>query len=236
MLEFLELQGSDALITKTDLIEEVRARGEQISERNLAYYHTQGLLPASVRVGTRTGAYPAVVAQLAVWVIRSRKRGLSIEAIRELLPMWRHLVRSRSEGNVSLAEIEYLARSQVKSVEANYAIPGLVAEVFSCLCPDCKSEISWTDKASNVIAADADITLGFTLAEMDDSTGEARRVAWTQLVLPGMGAPTAADGPTTIVLGIPVGIDLKTSCDLHDQIELDQLDDAAVLDEKEVVV
>lgn len=235
LVEFIELQGSDALITKTELLDEVRSRGLRISDRNLSYYQGQGLLPPSVRVGTRTAAFPAIVAEMAEWVIRSRQRGLSIDAIRELLPVWKHLVLSRTRGEVSLAELEYQARSKVSSVEANYAIPGLVSDVLGCLCAGCKAEMVWLDKAGLALEPQGDITLGFTLAELDEITGVARRVAWTQLVLPGMGETPEADGPTTIVLGIPVGMPLPPACDVH-RTAAQPSDDTAVLSEEVVQV
>jgi DNA-binding transcriptional MerR regulator len=209
-LELLELQGSTDLITKAELKQYVRRQGGQISDRNIAYYSSIGLIPPAVRIGARGGAYPRIVGELLSWVVRSRDGGLSIEAIKELIPLWRLLIHGRKSGCVDLAELEYVARSNVTLAEANRAVPLLISHLINAVCDDCRSKISWLLKdGSTFTSADSDaLTLSFVLAELDPDTGDGRQVLWTQLKLPGIGGPDTED-PTTIVLGIPNGVWLR---------------------------
>ena len=56
-LEYLQLQGSDPeLVTKSELISAVRQRGYSVGDRQLTFYISEGLVPKSVRVGSRAGA------------------------------------------------------------------------------------------------------------------------------------------------------------------------------------
>jgi hypothetical protein len=57
-MAFLELQGSTEMVTKSELMERVRLLGSPISDRNLSYYGSIGLIPPAVRIGARGGAYP----------------------------------------------------------------------------------------------------------------------------------------------------------------------------------
>jgi DNA-binding transcriptional MerR regulator len=217
LVELLELQGSTDLITKKELLDDVRSHRCRISERNLAYYTAQGLMASPIRLGQRNVVYPSIAAAQLVFVIRCRDAGLSIESIRELLPVWRYLQSGIRSGHIDLAEFEYIARSTINQTEANYAVPMAVSLVMSSICPDCLSKIEWTLKDGTGCTGEeaADLTLTFILAEMDDESQVGRRVAWTQLQLPGFDSPDDA-GSTTVVLGIPIGVTLR--CDLESPV------------------
>src|SRR6266540_3950960 len=103
-LGYFDLQGSTEMVTKTELIQYIRDCGEQISNRNITYYSSVGLIPSAVRIGSRGGAYPRIVCELLRWIIRSRGYGLSIDAIKQLMPLWDLLVRGRGDGCIDLAE------------------------------------------------------------------------------------------------------------------------------------
>lgn len=205
------------MVTKTELTQYVRDHGEQISDRNITYYSSMGLIPSAVRIGSRGGAYPKIVGELLRWVIRCRGKGLSIEAIKELLPLWELLVRGRRNGCIDIAEMEYVARENVTLQEANWIVPLLFNDLISGLCQTCRQKILWVLKdGSTVISTDHDpLTLSFVLAEIDPATGQGREVAWTQLRLPGI-ADVDVDDPRTIVLGIPNGIPLCAGDEGHD--------------------
>jgi DNA-binding transcriptional MerR regulator len=207
VLDFFELGRSVDMVTKSELLEAARSRGVKISDRNLTYYTSEGLLPRSVRVGSRAGAYPIVVVELLTWVVRSRDRGLSLDGIRELLPLWKALVRARKEGHVDLAEAEYISRQTVHSSEANFAVPWVVSEVFAYLCPECAADVVWCLKdGSTASMAAEDLRLTFLLTELDDDGKQAHTVAWTQLVLPGIGAEPDLNDPAMMILGAPNGV------------------------------
>jgi DNA-binding transcriptional MerR regulator len=208
-LEYFDLQGSTEMVTKTELTQYIRDCGEQISDRNITYYSSVGLIPSAVRIGSRGGAYPKIVCELLRWIIRSRGYGLSIEAIKELMPLWELLVRGRRNGCVDLAEMEYVARERVTRQEANRVVPLLFGDLITDLCGCCRPKMLWVLKdGSTVLSTEQDpLTLSFVLAELDPVTGQGREVAWTQLRLPGI-ADIDADDPRTIVLGIPNGVRL----------------------------
>lgn len=197
------------MITKSELMQYVRERGGRISDRQLTFYVGEGLMPKSVRVGSRAGAYPRVVQQLLWWIVLERRRGLSVEALKELLPLWRSLMGGVKRKAVDLGEVEYVARQYVKSPEANFAVPAVV--LFALRCPHCVRRIRFTLKDGSLAmhTLEHPMTLGFALSTMsepdeDDSAGaEPERIADMRIVLPTIEQP---EERSTMVLGVPPGI------------------------------
>lgn len=206
-LEYLELQGGDPeLVTKSELISRVRAAGYPVSDRQLTFYVTEGLLPRSVRVGSRAGAYPAIVVQLLKWILRARDGGIPIEALKELLPVWKFLIRARSEKLLDLAELEYVGRQHVGSLEGSIALPQVVADVLMAgICGRCRGEIDVLFKnGDRRPLGDPNVTVGFAIARLmsedDESEPEPRWFASTRLSLAENSHPSS--DPTTVILGL----------------------------------
>ncbi len=214
-LEYLQLQGSEPdLVTKSDLLAEVRAVGYRIGERQLSFYVSEGILPKSVRVGSRAGAYPRIVVDLLKWVLRAREGGLTVDAIRELLPVWKFLTRARRDKRLDLGELEYIARQHVRTTEGSMAMPVLVSHVLTT-CPDCLGCIP-----ANVVVVmkdgteqnleDTSTTLGFAIARQveigptDDKPVESRSVwlARTRITLATGANKDLREDPTTVILGV----------------------------------
>lgn len=59
-IEYMQIQGSTDLVTKTELITLMRDRGLSVSERTLTFYVTKGIIPKAARIGSRTGVYPVL--------------------------------------------------------------------------------------------------------------------------------------------------------------------------------
>ena len=205
-MEYLQLQGADLkLITKSELLARVRKRGYSVGERQLTFWVSEGLLPKSIRVGSRSGAYPAIVADLLAWVLRAKAGGLAIESIRELLPVWKLLMRARNARQLDLGELQYVARQHVTALEASYAIPAVVSDLLH-VCSRCGANADMTvlmkDGTVKKIG-DKDTTIGFAIArnmESDDETAEIRWIAKTRVTL--AGNSEADTDPTTVILGI----------------------------------
>jgi DNA-binding transcriptional MerR regulator len=206
----LELQESDRTVTPTAALEELRARGRKVTKRTLSFWQEQGLLPPALRVGARGGVYPEIVEELIDWIAECRDRGVKVDVIRELLPMWRYLMAAQSTGVVELAAVEHHARRSGLSREANYLVPILVTYLTAGLCSDCRCDVDWHFKDGSVRnAASGPINLGFLIAELDPAGGEPQFIAWTQLTLPGIDTTPDLEDPALIVLGLPVGIALR---------------------------
>lgn len=214
-LEYLQLQGSEPdLVTKSDLLSEVRQVGYRIGERQLSFYVSEGVLPKSVRVGSRAGAYPRIVVELLKWVLRARDGGLTVDAIRELLPVWKLLTRARRDKRLDLGELEYVARQHVRSTEASMAMPVVVSDVLTT-CPDC---LGCTPANIVVVMKDGDeknlddisTTLGFAIArkvEAETVVDEAPEVRTVWLARTRITLATGVDqdlrtDPTTVILGV----------------------------------
>lgn len=214
-LEYLQLQGSEPdLVTKSDLLTEVRQHGYRIGERQLSFYVSEGILPKSVRVGSRAGAYPKIVVDLLKWVLRARDGGLTVDAIRELLPIWKLLTRARRAKRLDLGELEYVARQYVRSTEGSMAMPVVVSDVLTT-CPDCLGcvpadivVVMKDGKEKNL--EDINTTLGFAIARQvevqssDDEPADVRSVwlARTRITLAtGVDQDLRSD-PTTVILGV----------------------------------
>lgn len=213
-LDYLQLQGSEPdLITKSELLALVRKRGLGIGERQLAFYVSEGIIPKSVRVGSRAGAYPRVVGELLAWVVRARDRGLSVDVIRELIPVWKLLVEARHAKLLNVGELEYVARQFVRSKEGSMAIPSILQEVVHT-CDHC---YGYLDKLEMVAVlkdgaelhlADPTATLGFAIGqivEVTDDDGaivgeETRWTAHTRITLAESSDPST--DPSTVILGL----------------------------------
>jgi DNA-binding transcriptional MerR regulator len=206
-LEYLQLQiGRTDLVTKSELIAHVRDAGYSLSDRQLTFYTTEGLVPRSVRVGSRAGAYPSIVVELMLWIIGARDAGVPLEVLRELLPVWKFLVRARNEHELNLSELEYVARQHVTSIEGSFVIPLLITEVIKQhSCVECLGKVSLVLKdGSRKFLRDGEATIGFAIArtpdEDADTDGHPRWVASTRITL----AVTMdhSSNPSTVILGL----------------------------------
>lgn len=232
VLEYLELQGSMKMVNKSQLLERVRRRGVKISDRQLTSLISEGVIPKSVRIGSRTGAWPEIVGDLLSWVLGERDRGLSVEAIRELLPLWKFLMDSYRAGRVSLSEFEYIARQHVTNPEAVFAAPSLF---YACApCPyhadSPLKQVVYVDKAGTEYKSTDAVSVEFVFAQNPDDDTSARPLARTRITLP---QAETHDEATTVVLGVPVGVpvDLEHSDESHPEAA----DNEAVEREEEVV-
>jgi DNA-binding transcriptional MerR regulator len=203
-LEYLELQGSLDMVSKSELLEAVRSSGRRVSDRQLISYITEGLMPRSARIGSRSGAFPKIAIELLSWISDARDdRGLSVDAVRELLPLWRLLQRGLRDHRIDLAEVQLVARQHVRKREATYSVPWVVQCVLPC--PRCgaaaMSELTFVFKdGSEHTKDDIDpLGLGFVIVREDETADCAGPVTWMRLDL----TPVDSADPSAVVLSLP---------------------------------
>ncbi|TLF56382.1 helix-turn-helix domain-containing protein [Nocardia cyriacigeorgica] len=217
-LEYLQLQGDEPdLVTKSELLSRIRKSGYSLSDRQLTFYMTEGLIPRTVRVGTRAGAYPEIVVRLTRWIVAARDAGVSVPALKELLPVWKYLMQVQKAGVLDVGELEYVARQHVTSTEGSIGVPRVVSWVMSeqC-CASCqkKVEIVYKDGDRKPLS-DPATTIGFAIARTpdeeagEDSDSAPRWYASTRLAL-GHRVDFSTD-PTTVILGVPPNAKLPES-------------------------
>lgn len=204
--DLVRIQGTQDMVSKRELLDELRGRGADVTERQLAQYVTQGLIPRSMRAGSGTGAYPRIVVDLVLAIHRGQRTGLSIKAIKELIPLWKHLARVRREGRVDLVEFERVARRHVTSLEALYAVPWVFKSALPSptLEADELAELEFVyknDPRPRHHGPDTPVEVEFLIAEQDPETAEVRRR--TSLL---MRFPVAEDDRSPVVLGVPNGV------------------------------
>lgn len=217
--EYLELQGGDGrLVTKSELIAAVRSSGFSLSPRKLTFYIAEGLVPQSVRAGSRAGVYPKIVVELMIWILAMREAGASIETLRELLPIWKFLVRSRQNHRLEVGELELVARQFALSPAAQFTIPNLVTHVMhDACCPSCSGldEIIVVDKDGHERSmVDPQTTIGFAIArplddendqedeedEVEEASNAPREwIAYARITLSRVASPN--EDPTVVRLG-----------------------------------
>lgn len=201
-LEYLELQDNLDLVTKSELLDEVRQRKARVSDRQLTSYITEGLVPRSARIGTRSGAFPRIVIDLLEFVAAARERGLSVEAVRELLPLWRLLTRGVRDHRLDLTEVEYVARQHLRKPEAIYSIPWVIQWVLPC--PVCHADdmqeltFIFKDGSEHGSGDAAPLMLGFVIQRQDEDAECAQPVNWMRVVL----SPVDPTDPAAIVLSM----------------------------------
>jgi DNA-binding transcriptional MerR regulator len=206
-LDYLQLQGgTPELITKSDLIAEVRAMGQPVGDRQLTFYASEGLVPKSVRVGSRAGVYPKIVVELLAWILRTRDMGVPLDSIKELVPVWKYLIKSRRECRLDLGELEYVARQHVSATEACLAIPQVVRDVMLLgLCQECGSKIKIIDKdGAETFMQDRTATIGFAIARRLEDEEGSETVRWSAQTRITLAAASTEprDDPTTVILGV----------------------------------
>ncbi|MGB8406106.1 MAG: hypothetical protein WCE30_18770 [Mycobacterium sp.] len=210
-MEYLELQNGSDLVTKSELVSAVREAGFKLSDRQLTFYTSEGLIPLSVRAGSRVGVYPKIVTDLMMWILYVRRIGVSIDALRELLPVWKHLKGSVKRKTVDLAELELVARQHVSSPPALSALPAAVSVELNSICECCRKEIKLIDRDGNESNFADATSIGFAIAspspsltpsdkDEDDYAFVDRWVARTRISLATIPLPPNAD-PTTVRLG-----------------------------------
>jgi DNA-binding transcriptional MerR regulator len=203
--EYLQLQdGEPNLVTKSELIARVRGAGYPVSDRQLTFYVTEGLMPRSVRVGSRAGAYPTVVVELLTWILRARDVGASIEALKELLPVWKFLIRARSSGELILGELEYVARQHVTSVEGSLGVVRVVADVMGHRCPRCQKDMVIVLKNGERRPMNSpETTVGFAIARSFEDEDGASTPDWFAATRVSLAfTDSHSSDPTTVILGV----------------------------------
>ncbi len=111
-------------MTKAELLDRIQASGRQLSDRNLTYYTSQGLLPPVDRTGRGPGRYPTHVYELACWIIDCRVAGLAVPAIRELAPLHHYLTTARA-GTARQGDVQALL-DRITNPQAIREVPWLV--------------------------------------------------------------------------------------------------------------
>lgn len=212
LLEYFELQGNLDMVSKSDLLEVVRERGGRVTARQLTSWVTEGLLPRSAQIGSKHGAYPKIVVDVVAWIDESRRRGLSVEAIKELLPLWRFLRKGFGARRVDFQEFEYLARQFVRSPEAIHAVPQLLLDCMPCpICEaDALRDTAYVMKGNIEFnkLEQSFVPLTFLFAR-EDEHGKGHVVGRAELALP----LTEPQEQNAIVLGIPNGVPLHVTHD-----------------------
>jgi DNA-binding transcriptional MerR regulator len=204
-MEYLELQCGTRLVTKSELLSQVRDAGFQLSNRQLTFYTSQELIPHSVRAGSRAGVYPEIVVELMIWLLYMRRGGVSIEALRELLPVWKFLIKARSSMSLDLTELEYIARQHVSSDDALSAVPIVVSTVLrGSICDCCRGEMTLIDRDGNKSLINESTTVGFMIASPTHTEDSDEPVdtwmARTRISLATLPRPQSGD-PNTVRLG-----------------------------------
>jgi len=209
-MELLELQGNLEMVTKSELLEQARGHGASVSDRQLTSFASEGLIPKSARIGSRGGAYPKLVVDQLNFVSRFRQRGMSVQGVKELLPLWRYMQRATRKHEVSLAEFERVARMSITTPEAWFAVPGVLQETLPC--PQCSHErlngISFLmkDGSREVVGAEGTVSVGFIMGRLDEETGKATPWLPMRLAIP---RDDEGFNATSVVLGIPMNVELE---------------------------
>lgn len=217
-MELMRIQGNEETVTPTEALDVLRAQGlRPPSRRTLSFWQEQGVVPSALRVGARGGVYPAIIVPLLAWVTRFKNRGVALETIKELHTVWAYLMRGVTDRQVGLVEFEQVCRAAGLSDSANYLVPDLVREVVADICPDCRSSIAWVCKDGSTVqhTAKTTISLKFVIAEVEPATGGVVPLAWTQLVLPGLGDEVDLFDRSTVVLGLPLGFEMGPASRRH---------------------
>jgi len=209
-MELLELQGNLEMVTKSELLDQARRHGASVSDRQLVSFAAEGLIPKSARIGSRGGAYPQLVVDELVFISRFRQRGMTVQGIKELLPLWRYMQRATRDREVSLSEFERIARANITMAEAWFAVPAVLQETLPC--PSCSherlNEIAFVCKDGSVMKVSPSevVSIGFIMGTLDEKTGRATPRLPMRLAIP---QEDEGFNPSSIILGVPNGVELE---------------------------
>ena len=205
----IDVQDSTDFITPAEAVRVLQASGRSVNRRQMSFWQGQGLVPPADRVGARGGVLPAIAIDLMAWIVDARERGISVNVIRELLPVWADLVAGQIVGGSTWAVSNCWCGDIGLSDEANDHVPVLVDHVLGGFCEDRVNGTNIVLKNGTIRSADEPLTLKFAIASIASDTGKGHLFAWTQLVLPGMHDRPRLDDPALIVLSLPIGVELE---------------------------
>ena len=186
-VEYLKLQDNLDMCSKTELLEALRDWGAPVSARQLTTYVTEGLVPKSARVGSRSGVYPKIICELLYWIEQSRRRGLSIEAIKQLVPSWRFLRAGLRDKEIDLGKFQELAEQTITHEEAGYALPMLFISCLPCPIHDdagnerlAETKFVLKDGTRRLHEADRPMSIGFSMIDPKEPS----RCSATRITIP----------------------------------------------------
>ncbi len=131
-MELLQLQGTLDMVTKSDMLEWAKGEDLPVTQRQLTSLMADRLLPKTARIGSRGGAFPKITEEQLRFVLRCRSRGMSVAAVRELIPVWRYMVGAVARSELSISELERVANESISTPEAVYALPRVVTSALPC--------------------------------------------------------------------------------------------------------
>jgi MerR family gold-responsive transcriptional activator of gol and ges genes len=109
-----------------------------VSAKMIRYYEQNGLTPPAIRTESGYRTYSARDVHMLRFVRRSRDLGFSVDAIGNLLSLWRD--RSRQSANVkrlALTHVESFRRKADELADMANTLENLVANCFGDHRPDC---------------------------------------------------------------------------------------------------
>jgi hypothetical protein len=198
-LDLLQLQENLDMISKLELLDWAKDHGLSLTDRKLTSLMAEGLLPKTARIGSRGGAFPKIAERQLWFVLKSRERGLSVAAVRELIPVWRYLLRAVRNREMVVGELERIASEHLTMTEAVYALPSVVSSALPC--PHCRAEelsaIKFIMKDGTVASRDNGdkVTIGFANTATDCDVKD-----FTRLAIPDA---DEENDPSTVVLHVP---------------------------------
>lgn len=117
VLDLLRMQDTPEMVTVSELLELVRKSDVPMSPRTLTYYVTEGLVPKSLRIGARAGAYPRKVVDLVTFIAWARQVGFPIEAIKKVRPVWIFVEQSKASKRLDLRRLQEFAEGMSSDEE-----------------------------------------------------------------------------------------------------------------------
>jgi len=139
VLELLKLQDSAELLTLREVQEELREQGVPISPRKLTYYVTEGVVPKSLRIGARAGAYPRKIVDLLAFVSWAKDAGFSLEAIKKLRPRWMYMEHVHLTKTLDLRRLQEFASNI--GTEQDRLLFTAIVDFALRNCPDCQDRL-----------------------------------------------------------------------------------------------
>jgi hypothetical protein len=198
-LDLLQLQDNLDMISKSELLDWAKENRLSLTDRKLTSLMAEGLLPKTARIGSRGGAFPKIAERQLWFVLRCRDRGISVAAVRELIPVWRYLLRAVRDREVVIGELERVASEHLTMSEAVYALPNVVSSQLPCArcSPDELSAIKFRMKDGTVVSrGNGDkVTIGFANTATDCDLKD-----FTRLAIPDV---DEENDPSTVVLHVP---------------------------------
>lgn len=131
LMDLFKIQGHMRTVDRADLRVYANRRGAHLTDRQITSLITEKVFPASAQFGGKGGVWPEICVELLAFIGVQRRANTSIDALRQLVPLWVYFERCRRADALDLDELQEMCKGITEpraGMMLGWMIGGLVAD------------------------------------------------------------------------------------------------------------